>query len=58
MVTRRFIERAAAAGFSTVLSYTVNDAAEAERFFRDGLTGIFTDFPTKMLAHFGRGGSS
>jgi glycerophosphoryl diester phosphodiesterase len=52
MVSRQFIERAAAAGFRTTLSYTVNDPQEAERFFAAGLTGVFTDVPTTMLEHF------
>ena len=32
-----------------VLVYTVNDAAVAERLFSWGATGIFTDFPDRMI---------
>ena len=52
LVTRGFIERATAEGSARTLSYTVNDPWEAECFFLDGLSGVFTDVPTIMLAHF------
>ena len=46
--TRRQIRRARARGFR-VLVYTVNDPVDAERLFSWGATGIFTDFPDRMI---------
>ena len=46
--TRRQIDQVRARGFR-VLVYTVNDPALAERLFSWGVTGIFTDFPDRMI---------
>ena len=46
--TRRQIRRTRARGFR-VLVYTVNDPVYAERLFSWGATGIFTDFPDRMI---------
>ena len=46
--TRRQIRRTRARGFR-VLVYTVNDPVNAERLFSWGATGIFTDFPDRMI---------
>ena len=52
MVEPSLVARAAARGFEHLVSYTVNDLAEAERFFAYGVSGIFTDFPTAMVSRF------
>ncbi len=46
--TRQRIAEARARGFR-VLVYTVNDPAIAERLFSWGASGIFTDFPDRMI---------
>ncbi len=52
LVTRHFIERAAAEGFDRVLAYTVNEPRQAEQLIEDGVSGFFTDMPTKLVEHF------
>lgn len=52
MVEPGLVERAAARGFDRLLSYTVNDPAEAEALFLAGFSGIFTDVPTAMVERF------
>lgn len=52
LVTRHFIERAAAEGLDRVLAYTVNEPRRAEQLIEDGVSGFFTDLPTKLVAHF------
>lgn len=52
LVTRHFIERAAGEGFDRVLAYTVNDEHLAKRLFEDGVSGVFTDQPSKLVEHF------
>lgn len=34
---------------SRVLAWTVNDVAQAERLFRRGVAGIFTDYPERFI---------
>ena len=46
--TRRRIQQALSRGFR-VLVFTVNDPALAESLFSWGATGIFTDFPDRMI---------
>ena len=46
--TRARVRRLRAGGFR-VLVYTVNGPADAERLFRWGVSGIFTDFPDRMI---------
>ncbi len=52
MVEPGLTERAAQRGFERLLSYTVNDPEEAEDLFARGFAGIFTDYPTAMVARF------
>ena len=52
LVTRHFIERAAAEGFDRVLAYTVNEPRLAERLVQDGVSGLFTDLPSTLVEHF------
>jgi glycerophosphoryl diester phosphodiesterase len=56
LVTEHFIERAGAEGFGRILAYPVNEPHEAESLFKAGVSGLFTDYPTKLIDHF-RGGS-
>lgn len=51
LVTRHFVERAAAEGFDRVLAYTVNDERLADRLLAEGLRGFFTDLPSRLVAH-------
>lgn len=51
LVTRHFIERAAAEGFDRVLTYTVNELHDAETLIEAGVSGLFTDLPTKLVDH-------
>lgn len=53
--TPRNVGELRALGFR-VLVYTVNDAAVAERLFSWGATGVFTDFPDRMIAAVVAGG--
>lgn len=50
MVERSLVELARTRGFEYLLSYTVNDPDEAERFFGLGVAGIFTDVPSRIAA--------
>lgn len=52
LVTRHFIERAAAEGFDRVLVYTVNEPSQADRMVEAGVSGIFTDLPSQLVEHF------
>lgn len=52
LVTKHFIERAADDGFHRILAYTVNEPHEAESLLKDGVSGFFTDLPTKLVNHF------
>lgn len=52
MIEQSLVTRAAERGFEHLVGYTVNDVAEAERFFAYGVAGIFTDFPTAMVSRF------
>lgn len=54
LVTRHFIERAAAEGFERVLAYTVNDEQLADQLLAAGLQGLFTDLPSKLVGHLER----
>jgi glycerophosphoryl diester phosphodiesterase len=44
---------AAAAGGRPLLAYTVDDPEEARRLFALGLSGVFTDWPGRLLAALG-----
>ena len=46
--TRQRIHQVRARGFS-VLVYTVNESSVAQRLFAWGATGIFTDYPERMV---------
>ena len=47
--TRRHVQELRSGGLR-VLVYTVNDPLDAQRLFSWGVTGIFTDFPDRMIA--------
>ena len=47
--TRRHVQELRSGGLR-VLVYTVNDPLAAQRLFSWGVTGIFTDFPDRMIA--------
>lgn len=46
--TRRHVQELRSVGLR-VLVYTVNDPIDAQRLFSWGVTGIFTDFPDRMI---------
>ena len=46
--TRRHVQELRSGGLR-VLVYTVNDPIDAQRLFSWGVTGIFTDFPDRMI---------
>ncbi len=47
---RRLVGAARAAGIDRVLAYTVNDPSEAAELEKNGLAGIFTDVPSRLVA--------
>lgn len=51
MVTQHFIDRARGEGFERILAYTVNDEKLADQLLSEGISGLFTDFPTKLVEH-------
>lgn len=51
LATRHLVERAAAKGFERVLVYTVNDERMADGLLEEGVAGLFTDVPTKLIEH-------
>jgi glycerophosphoryl diester phosphodiesterase len=49
LATEKRLDLIHASGLKTLV-YTVNDETEASRFFRQGVWGIFTDFPDRFQA--------